>query len=73
MHAIFNEEETHGIIQVDANNAFNTINRKVFMHNINIICSNAILVLILNLLIITTYTILFLISILLDDINIILR
>ena len=38
MHAIFNEDETQGIIQVDANNAFNTINRQVFMHNINIIC-----------------------------------
>ena len=38
MHTIFQEEETHGIIQVDANNAFNTINRNVFMHNIKIIC-----------------------------------
>ena len=38
MHSIFSEEETHGIIQVDANNAFNTINRKVFMYNIRIIC-----------------------------------
>ena len=38
MHSIFNEDKTHGIIQVDANNAFNTINRKVFMHNMKIIC-----------------------------------
>ena len=38
MRDIFEEDETHGIIQVDANNAFNTINRKVFLHNIQIIC-----------------------------------
>ena len=38
MHEIFNDENTHGIIQVDANNAFNTINRKSFMHNIKVIC-----------------------------------
>ena len=38
MHAIFEDENTHGIIQVDANNAFNTINRNVFLHNIKIIC-----------------------------------
>ena len=38
MHAMFEEDRTHGIIQIDANNAFNTINRKVFMHNIRIIC-----------------------------------
>lgn len=38
MHDIFNDEKTHGIVQVDANNAFNTINRNVFLHNINIIC-----------------------------------
>ena len=35
---IFQDDETHGIIQVDANNAFNTINRNVFLHNIQIIC-----------------------------------
>ena len=38
MHTIFEDDNTHGIIQVDANNAFNTINRKVFIHNIQIIC-----------------------------------
>ena len=38
MRAIFEEEETHGLIQVDANNAFNTINRKVLLHNIGILC-----------------------------------
>ena len=34
----FQDDETHGIIQVDANNAFNTINRKVLLHNIGILC-----------------------------------
>ena len=38
MREIFEDENTHGIIQVDANNAFNTINRRVFLHNIQIIC-----------------------------------
>ena len=37
MTEIFEDTDTHGIIQVDANNAFNTINRKVFLHNIQII------------------------------------
>ena len=35
---IYEEEDTQGIIQVDANNAFNTINRKILLYNINIIC-----------------------------------
>ena len=38
LKAIFEEEETHGVIQVDARNAFNTINRKVLLKNIGIIC-----------------------------------
>ena len=38
MTEIFADNETHGIIQVDANNAFNTINRKVLLHNITIMC-----------------------------------
>ena len=29
MREIFEEEETEGVIQVDANNAFNTINRSI--------------------------------------------
>ena len=35
---IFEDEETHGIIQVDATNAFNSLNRKVLLHNITILC-----------------------------------
>ena len=38
MSDMYEEEDTHGIIQVDANNAFNVINRNVFLHNIQIIC-----------------------------------
>ena len=35
---IYGDEDTHGIIQVDARNAFNTINRSILLHNIDIIC-----------------------------------
>ena len=38
MRELFEEEDTHGIIQVDAENAFNTINRKVLLRNIEILC-----------------------------------
>ena len=38
MCEIYEDDDTYGIIQVDANNAFNTINRNVFLHNINILC-----------------------------------
>ena len=38
MNEIFEDDQTHGLIQVDANNAFNTINRKVLLHNIGILC-----------------------------------
>ena len=38
MMEMFKDDNTHGIIQVDANNAFNTINRNVFLHNIQVIC-----------------------------------
>ena len=41
MHAVvdmFNEENTEGVIQVDASNAFNSINRKILLHNAKILC-----------------------------------
>ena len=38
MHDMFQEENSHGIIQVDANNAFNVINRQVLLQNIQILC-----------------------------------
>ena len=36
---MFNGEDTEGVIQVDGSNAFNSINRKILLHNANIICS----------------------------------
>ena len=41
VHAVvdmFNDEDTEGVIQVDASNAFNSINRNVLLHNARIIC-----------------------------------
>ena len=40
IHAVrelFEQEETQGFIQIDARYAFNSINRKLLLHNINII------------------------------------
>ena len=38
MEKIFKEESTEAVLLVDAANAFNWINRKVFLHNISILC-----------------------------------
>ena len=38
MHDIFNEEESEAVLLIDATNAFNIFNRKVFLHNISIVC-----------------------------------
>ena len=38
MADIYKEKDTQGIIQLDANNAFNTINRKILLYNINFVC-----------------------------------
>ena len=38
MRDIFNENETDGVILVDASNAFNSMNRQVALHNIRYIC-----------------------------------
>lgn len=35
---LFSEDDTHGILQIDARNAFNSLNRKVAVHNIKILC-----------------------------------
>jgi len=35
---IWNDINTEGVLQVDASNAFNSINRNVLLHNIKIIC-----------------------------------
>ena len=34
----FDEEETEAVLLVDASNAFNSINRKAFLHNVGIVC-----------------------------------
>ena len=41
VHAVpdlYELDDTHGFIQVDASNAFNSINRQVLLHNVEIIC-----------------------------------
>lgn len=38
MNTIFEEENTEAALLVDADNAFNSINREVFLHNISILC-----------------------------------
>ena len=38
MEKIFKEESTEAVLLVDAENAFDSINRKVFLHNISILC-----------------------------------
>ena len=38
MRKIFDDDKTEAIIQVDANNGFNVINRSVILHNISVLC-----------------------------------
>ncbi|XP_057316854.1 uncharacterized protein LOC130657880 [Hydractinia symbiolongicarpus] len=38
MKDIFEDEETDGVLLVDASNAFNSLNRRVLLHNLKIIC-----------------------------------
>ena len=41
VHAVvdlFNDDDAEGVVQVDASNAFNSINRKILLHNARIIC-----------------------------------
>ena len=38
MHDIYNSEEAEAVLLIDAENAFNLINRKVMIHNISILC-----------------------------------
>ena len=38
MHNVFNDDKTEGILLIDAENAFNSINRKVMLHNLKLIC-----------------------------------
>ena len=41
MQTIFQEENTEGVLLIDASNAFNSMNRAVTLHNIQIICPRA--------------------------------
>ena len=38
MSKIYKEEHTEAVLLVDATNVFNSVNRKVFLHNINVVC-----------------------------------
>ena len=38
MHFIFSEENAAAVLFIDAGNAFNMVNKKVFLHNITMIC-----------------------------------
>ena len=49
MSQVFVEEGTHGILLIDASNAFNQMNRSVALHNIKITCKE------MSLYIINTY------------------
>ena len=35
---LFNDSENHGLLQIDGNNALNSVNREVVMHNMKILC-----------------------------------
>ena len=38
MQRIFNEEDTEAVLLIDASNAFNSVNRNVFLHNVTVVC-----------------------------------
>ena len=38
VHDIFSEETTEAVLLIDAGNAFNSINRKVMLHNMKFLC-----------------------------------
>ena len=46
MCSIFQEENTEGVLLIDASNALNSLNRQVALHNIQILCPRASLILI---------------------------
>ena len=39
MHDVFNDYSMEGIVLIDAENAFNSINRKIMLHNLKLICT----------------------------------
>ena len=38
MHKIFKEQNTEAVLLIHETNAFNTVNRKVLLHNVKVIC-----------------------------------
>ena len=38
MSQIFSEEDSEAVLLIDASNAFNAVNRKLFLHNVSVIC-----------------------------------
>ena len=45
MCSIFQEENTEGVLLIDASNAFNSLNRQVVLHNIQMLCPKASMIL----------------------------
>ena len=39
MHTIFEQESTEAVLLIDASNAFNSVNRNVFLHNVTVVCT----------------------------------
>ena len=46
MHEIFQEDNSQGVLLIDASNAFNSLNRQVALHNIQILCPRASIIII---------------------------
>ena len=40
MNSIFEQDDTEGVILVDASNAFNSLNQKAALHKVQILCPN---------------------------------
>ena len=38
MHKMYKEQHTEAVLLVDATNAYNSVNKKVFVHNTNVFC-----------------------------------
>ena len=38
MSQIFNEKDSEAVLLIDASNFFNAVNRKLFLHNVSVIC-----------------------------------
>ena len=38
MHDVFNDDNAEGILLIDAEHAFNSIDQKVMLHNLKFIC-----------------------------------